>query len=97
MQTVKITIDVLYGIKFLLDELKSSNGDEPSKETIYALIDILEDKINSKIESHERRELFTRYKTSEQGSNERENLRNEYLDLIGIHKDWRSTKEQISQ
>jgi len=52
----------------------------------------IESQIEAKIEALKKREAFTKYKSSGQGS-EREAARKEYLDLAGIHKDWRSQKE----
>ena len=41
-----------------------------------------------KIEAHARRELYTKYKTAPT-EEERENARQEYLDKVGMHRDFR--------
>ena len=57
------------------------------------LCDSLESRIYDKISALDRRESFTRYKVAPPGSDVRESLRREYLDITGIHKDWTSDKE----
>jgi hypothetical protein len=51
--------------------------------------------IDTKLDSIRKREAFSKYKAAPHGSNERETLRNEYLDLAHIHKDWRSPTENF--
>ena len=53
----------------------------------------IEKKIETKIEALHRRAAFTRYKSADLGSAEREAARREYLDQAGIHADWQSQKE----
>jgi len=53
----------------------------------------LESQIKAKLDAMERRDVFTKYKTASQGSDERELYRKEYLDKAGIHKDWISSEE----
>ena len=56
----------------------------------------LEDKIKNglqaKLDAMERREIFSKYKTSVPG-NEREQLRKKYLELAGISPNWQSEIE----
>jgi len=49
--------------------------------------------IEAKLAAIARRNAFSKYKSAPPGSKEREIYRAEYLDLAGIHKDWRSTEE----
>lgn len=55
----------------------------------------LETDIDAKLDSIRKREAFSLYKSAPFGSDERESLRNEYLGLAHIHKDWRSSNESI--
>ena len=66
---------------------------ELSEECI-ALCRSLDAQIKAKMERMERRNTFTKYKTAAIGSDEREEARNRYLDLAGIHREWRSAKEK---
>ena len=54
----------------------------------------LERDIDAKLEAIRKREAFSAYKSAPVGSDERDNLRQEYLDLAYIHIDWRSKIEQ---
>jgi len=53
--------------------------------------------INAKIESQKRRKDFTEYKTAKPNTEQREQARQDYLDGVGIHKDWRSGKETLAR
>jgi hypothetical protein len=55
----------------------------------------LEAQIQAKIDALSRREAFSKYKTAAAGSDERERLRRQYLELALIHKDWISSNEFI--
>ena len=75
----------IYRLIILLDGI-----DDPAIEELRGKI---EKEIESKIEARKKREAFSKYKNSEQGSIGREAARNEYLDQVFIKKDWRSSKE----
>jgi len=53
----------------------------------------LEMAIENKLEAMERRKVFTEYKTAEPSTEDRETKRQKYLELVGVHRDWRSQKE----
>jgi len=55
---------------------------------ITTLCKSLESRIQDKIDAMIRREIFTKYKDSTLGTEERESFRRKYLELVGIHKDW---------
>ena len=57
------------------------------------LLRSLESEIDAKLEAIRKREVFSEYKSAPPGSAKRENLRQEYLDLAHIHKDWQSDSE----
>lgn len=58
---------------------------ENHDEDIYKSI---QSDIEHKIDSVVKRELYTQYKTSNT-EQERETARQKYLEMIGMHKDWR--------
>ena len=58
---------------------------ENHNEDIYKSI---QSDIEHKIDSVVKRELYTQYKTSNT-EQERETARQKYLEMIGMHKDWR--------
>ena len=51
------------------------------------------DGLNAKEMSRSKREAFSAYLTAKNGD-EREALRKKYLDLVGIHSDWRTETEK---
>ena len=57
------------------------------------LLRSIESEIDAKLDAIRNRETFSQYKSASVGSVEREKLRNDYLDLAYIHKDWRSLNE----
>lgn len=59
------------------------------------LLRSLESEIDAKLVALRKREIFSKYKSSPAGSDERENLRIDYLNLAHIHKDWRSPVEDF--
>jgi len=59
------------------------------------LLRSIESEIDAKLDALRKREAFSRYKAAPAHSPERENLRNDYLDLAHIHKDWRSPRENF--
>jgi hypothetical protein len=56
-------------------------------------VQALETVINGKFEAMARRQAFTEYKTAEPSTEDRETKRQQYLELVGVHKDWRSQTE----
>ena len=48
----------------------------------------LEDALNKKLDAIQKREVYTEYKMASTDE-EREQARQKYLDLAGIHRDWR--------
>jgi len=60
---------------------------------IKTLCHSLEAVIRAKNGARERRESFSAYKTAAMGSEERELLRQSYLNTVGIPQDWRTGKE----
>ena len=57
------------------------------------LLRSIESEIDAKLDSLHKREAFSRYRSAPIGSVERDKLRNDYLDIAHIHKDWRSATE----
>jgi len=55
----------------------------------------LEMAIEGKMEAMARRQAFTEYKIAEPSTEDRETKRQKYLELVGVHKDWRSQKETL--
>jgi len=53
----------------------------------------LRKELDEKHEAMERREAFSAYKAHPKGSEERETRRQTYLDLAGVHKDWRGSED----
>jgi len=51
--------------------------------------------LEEKMQGMIKREVFTQYKTSEPSSHQREALRQKYLELAGIQRDWQSSIETI--
>jgi len=49
--------------------------------------------LEQKVEAMARRTLFTQYKTAPQNSQEREALRQQYLQQVGIHPNWQTARE----
>jgi hypothetical protein len=71
----------LYKLIIFLDDYEL---DEP----IRSIVKRLEQSINSKIEAMEKRKTYTEYKMAADEKS-REAARQKYLDLAGIHRDWR--------
>ena len=80
MLPVSLVID-LYRLIFILDKYKLDNEAN-------VVIKRLDDALTAKAEAMERREAYTEYKmaTSDEA---KELARQKYLDLAGIHRDWR--------
>jgi hypothetical protein len=60
-----------------------------------SLLRSLESDIDAKLEAIHKREAFTQYKSASAASDQREKLRNHYLDLAHIHNGWRSANEHF--
>lgn len=45
--------------------------------------------INEKLDALVKHELYSKYKDKSLTDEEREKARQEYLDMVGMHKDWR--------
>ena len=80
MLPVSFAVDV-YRLIFKLDKY-ILDGDT------CAIIKQLEDALTAKVEAMERRETYTEYKMAATDDT-RERARQKYLDLAGIHPDWR--------
>ena len=89
---IQISMGFLAGVWVLLDSLKDYQLDSVTLITCNAL----QRQVDEKLASFERREAFCKYKASPAKSNEREKFRKAYLDLAGIHKNWRSHHESLS-
>ena len=50
--------------------------------------------VDTILEARERRKAFTDYKTAAKNTADRERLRLEYMDMVGIHKNFRSATEK---
>ena len=79
-------INDVYKFVVILDELIVDPDLEKLREKIETQLEI-------KIEAMEKREAFSKYKSLQRGSSEREEARKAYLDKAGIKRDWRSSKE----
>ena len=55
----------------------------------------LETFIEAKLDAMHKREIFSKYKSAPPGSDERNSLRLQYLQLAYIHKDWVSSVEDV--
>lgn len=86
IQVSRTTFD---GLWWLLGTLEDYQLDP----TTAAVCGTLRKEVNAKLNAMERRELFTAYKTAEQGIDEREQRRKAYLESAGIHTDWQSENE----
>ncbi|MCL2753147.1 MAG: hypothetical protein FWE44_03250 [Defluviitaleaceae bacterium] len=92
MSKVQISKDFLEGVKHLLQELEG----HPLDKTTRLLCKALQQELEAKYEALERRKTFSEYKTTTQGTKERENARQAYLNQKEIHKDWRTQTETHS-
>jgi len=62
-------------------------------EDLQPILQRIQTVIDAKCSAIERRRKFSEYKTAQAGSVERETARQDYLDEVGIHRDWRSQGE----
>ena len=68
-------------------------GDYELDSNIRNRVNALETAVESKLEAITRRKAFTEYKTAEPSTEDREEKRLKYLELVGVHQDWISQKE----
>jgi len=80
----------LVDIYMLILHLK---GEKEENEP-YILLQKIQSVVYVKIEAQQRRQEFTEYKTAKPNTEQREQARQVYLDSVGIHKDWRTDKEE---
>jgi dTDP-D-glucose 4,6-dehydratase len=91
-QKVQVSKAFLDGVWLLLDLLKNYENEK----IIKIICKALQSEINDKYKAIERRKDFTNYKTAMPGTDEREALRQKYLESSYINDNWRSTKETLS-
>ena len=60
------------------------------------VVEEIEKQLNEKLEAMIRRQIFSQYKTAQNGT-EREKLRQEYLDRVGVLESFRSATECPSE
>jgi len=89
---VQVSMAFLEGVRHLIDELRG----HPLDKSTLLLCRALEDELDAKERALERRRIFSEYKSTAPGSEERERARQAHLDESNIHKDWRSSKETPS-
>jgi hypothetical protein len=87
--TIQMPFSFVTEVLCLIWRLEESSFDSDTA----ILCKSIESQIQDKIDAMIRREIFTKYKDSTLGSEERENFRRQYLELAGIHKDWVSDME----
>ena len=85
---VGAVVDV-YKLVFLLDDYELDEGTRKIAVRV-------EDAIRKKVEAMEKRNAYAEYKTAATDA-ERETARQKYLDLAGIHPDWRWDAEAERQ
>ena len=85
LMPVKFFNDIYYLLALLLDEDLSPEA-KIAAESIAS-------QLSEKNEALKKREAFTAYKTSRQGSDEREAARKVYLEKARIHKDFQTQEE----
>jgi hypothetical protein len=90
--STKVTLEFLDDVELLLAHVKSTvaaSNDFELQNAVKRINDVL----GAKYEALIKRNAFTQYKTAAPMSAEREIARTGYLDLVGMHRDWRSAKE----
>jgi len=86
---VQVSTDFLRGVKLLLEELQGHQLDNPTQ----ILCKALQHELDDKFDALERRQAFTQYKSSQAGTEGREEKRQAYLNKAEINESWRSSKE----
>lgn len=66
---------------------------ENDEDELLELQNRIENGLQNKVDKIISRQLFSMYKKAPEGSEQREEYRNKYLDHIGIHKDFRTSEE----
>ena len=89
MKEKQIQIDksIFIDLYILINDIKQ--GYEIDNYRFYRIEKALEDKFQALL----KRSAFTQYKTAEPNTAQREQLRQEYLELAGTHKSIQSTTE----
>jgi len=87
---IQISRTTFDGLWWLLGTLEDCYQLDP---TTAAVCETLRKEVNAKLDAIERRELFTAYKTAQQGTDQREQRRRAYLESVGIRMDWQSRTE----
>ena len=96
---IQISENFLHGVSIVLGILKSNPDTLESienfleRESTKKIIKVLQDEIDAKFDAMERRESYTKYKTSKPNTKERENARKEYLKKVYISDDFTSKNE----
>ena len=88
-QQIQISTRAFRDLYLLVIALDDYELDYDTRELVQAL----EMAIESKLEAMARRQAFTEYKIAEPSTEDRETKRQKYLELVGVHRDWRSQKE----
>lgn len=88
MKNMQIPESMFVDVVRLISALDDYELDE-STDSIKKRLEIA---INTKIEAMERRNTYTTYKTADTDA-EREAARQKYLELAGVHPDWRWSAE----
>jgi uncharacterized protein YktA (UPF0223 family) len=89
LENVKMPLEFVVGVHKLLMRLDGQWPDEETK----SICSFLEQHVKTKINAIERRNAFSAYKRTVDGSQEREKLRQDYLDMAGVHPAWQTAKE----
>jgi len=88
-QQIQISVQAFVELYKLIIVLEDYELDQNIRSRIQSLEKVVE----NKMEAIARRQAFTEYKTAEPSTEDREAKRQKYLELVGVHKDWRSQKE----
>jgi len=89
-KTYQMSRTFVCNVLLLIEHLRSHYSLDAEATT---LLRSIESDIDAKLDSLRKRDTFSKYKSALVGSDEREKLRKDYLDLAHIHKDWRSQNE----
>lgn len=89
MKTVQIPVDLFDNLcLYFSEDFRQLTSEEQHKLHNSVVTGLI-----TKADAMNRREAYTKYKTAEPGQS-REFYREVYLDMAGIHKDWRSDIEE---
>jgi len=81
---IQISMDMFLDVYKLILALQDYDLDIYTKE----IANRLEGQISAKLDAMQKREAYTTYKAGDTDE-EKERARQKYLDMIGMHKDWR--------